>query len=373
MEYHNGASNEDHIDVSPTSIVDYCGEYEIHKVCLDLTLDGGDRNANNRSRCQSASVDNNNNSSNKYIKIGFSLKESEWLDETKRYAFPKQSSYTFVNCIQKECIGYKAGIRYKDILCWPKDNESNMQPIFFHDLFTSLELLSDLEMKKKNRQRNGRFSRNQQNHGVNKWTLISENDFAIRWQDFKQQNKNQIQNEDNNNNEISSINDPSVFHFYIARKIEKYQSTSNDVVVVSPSSSSLSSPCTTTTKTKSTKKKSAVTSAVLTQNFIDSRITSNYLHFSPLVQSRILSDAKVNAKQNYTQAYNGIISALPSSYKERWGQIYFVKWDKHYLPGLVVNPITHVAPGPTRDLWYQNYIHVSSSLLLWLIGLSCSV
>jgi hypothetical protein len=325
---HQG-SNDDLSLVSPTSVVDNCGEYEIHKICIDIN------STITRSR-------NNLAENSNYSKIGVTLKKCEWLNESMRHAFPKQSSYTFIAFIEKDSLGYKAGIKCKDVLCWPRDDASI--PIVVHDLFSEMPCHRE---RNKNSQINRRSR--YQNHAASIWSLISENDISIQWQKFKQSSRET--NEDKNN-DILSRNESSGFYFYIARKIEKYQSTPSDVLLVS-------SPLSIVAKTRGPKVKSAVTSPVLTQYFIDSRITSSYQNITELEQSSILSDAQDNAKQNYQQAYDKIINSLPTTYKQRWGEMYFVRWEKSWLPGLVVNPVTHVAPGATRDQWYQNYFQVS--------------
>jgi hypothetical protein len=379
----NNTRSSDDLDwVSSTSIVGYCGLYEIHKICIDIAWEydqqniAGGTNTTRNNRYKNSCSNKTTGSYNHNIKLGFSLKESEWLDVTKRCAFPKQSQFTFVSNIQKNSLGYRAGIKPKDILCWPQD-ETNQRLIFCHDLFAE-QLPSESIDKKNKLEPNKRTARYHENHHhetkCHRWKLISENDFAVRWQEFKEKNKDKNIDDNNRANGRSSSlsfnNTSSIFYFFIARKKEKRLSSFEIALVSAPVPNvtlSSSSSCTAITKTtRLAKTKSAVTSAVLTQQFIDSRITCRYSRFSAREKDSILEDAKTNAKQNFMQAYDRILASLSSSYKKRWGQIYFVKWDKIILPGLVVNPITHIGPSPTRDQWYQSYLHVCMARNLFL-------
>jgi hypothetical protein len=56
-----------------------------------------------------------------------------------------------------------------------------------------------------------------------------------------------------------------------------------------------------------------------------------------------------------------ILKDIPNSVKARWGQIFFTKWSKDYLPGLSLSPFS-VPPGPARNVWLDMYDKVSTCL-----------
>jgi len=69
---------------------------------------------------------------------------------------------------------------------------------------------------------------------------------------------------------------------------------------------------------------------------------------------------------------HAVLASIPDSVKDRFGQIYFGKWGKSYLPCLVLSPYS-VGPGPVREQWFdmrakvmkQKRLKYMSNLVYW--------
>jgi hypothetical protein len=85
---------------------------------------------------------------------------------------------------------------------------------------------------------------------------------------------------------------------------------------------------------------------------------------SALRQQRRFSETDQHKKLQARKALfekerDEILSDIPYSVQDRFGQIFFTKWGTNFMPCLALNPFS-VPPGPVRDMWYEMYEKVSS-------------
>ena len=99
----------------------------------------------------------------------------------------------------------------------------------------------------------------------------------------------------------------------------------------------------TETKKKSTKKKDEVD-----QN--DSKKDKSDHHR----RAKLLKLAIEDAKEEFEQEKETVLSKVPSSIKKMFGQIGFARWGKNHLPALIMSPYA-VPPGPARQIWMDMF------------------
>lgn len=96
-----------HQPSTTTTIIAEVGRYDVHKVVV------------RKIRGES-------------IKLGFTLKTTEWMAPDLQRAFPKFNMCTRVHSIKKGSLAEQAGVLPKDVICW----YSGSKPVVFHALVT---------------------------------------------------------------------------------------------------------------------------------------------------------------------------------------------------------------------------------------------
>ena len=77
-------------------------------------------------------------------------------------------------------------------------------------------------------------------------------------------------------------------------------------------------------------------------------------------KQKFLEDTVADMKKEFEETKKQILDDIPESYKAGFREIGFVKWQKDWLPVLVVSPFD-IPQGPVRDTWIQMYERVSSA------------
>lgn len=81
---------------------------------------------------------------------------------------------------------------------------------------------------------------------------------------------------------------------------------------------------------------------------------------TPAAAKKMLDTNLERKKRIFEEARDMIMADVPDSTKESFGQIYFSKWGKQFLPCLVMNPYS-VPPGGVRDMWLDMYDKVRNT------------
>lgn len=71
-------------------------------------------------------------------------------------------------------------------------------------------------------------------------------------------------------------------------------------------------------------------------------------------KKRLLKLARQDAKTEFEEEKESILSKVPGNIQDLFGQLGFARWNKNFLPALILSPYS-VPPGPARNIWLEMY------------------
>ena len=91
------------------------------------------------------------------------------------------------------------------------------------------------------------------------------------------------------------------------------------------------------------------------QDFVEDRADATIGENNDDGEAPLTLDEK---RKLFEEGKEAILAEVPNDAKARFGEIYFAKWGKQFLPVLVMNPYS-IPPGAARKLWVDMFDNVS--------------